>query len=296
MMRLALATSLLAFSVAVPAWASENIFIPHIIAGSQEVGTDQILDYFTRLEFINFTDQEIEFRVFLTADDGEPLNALEIWCAPLCHAFTDSWDFRLAPLGTKNITVRTDPTLFDGPKAGWARINLSQRGGYNPFPTASDLGIVVSLTTGYRSGEVINSTTILPEQLLTAFSAFARFGSTPRLTAIAFLNPSTTEAAEIDFRLFQGSELFAERTTTLPPRTKLAQFLDQGELFVDVLPPNRSFIGALEVQSSLPLAVTIVQTDHESWSTFRPFPPRNVPGPTTRTAFPAQSPSERFLP
>jgi hypothetical protein len=152
-------------------------------------------------------------------------------------------------------------STIDGPYAiiGWASIT-----------STTEIGVVTVLKYLQVPGDVVTSTSILPDPMTEAFSFLAQHRA-PASTALALLNPSETETATVSVKLYKrDGEFQEERTIQLSPRGKVVQFLNEGELFTNL----DIFFGTAEVSSTLPLAAMIIEVEKTAWSTSRVFPPR----------------------
>ncbi len=238
------------------AQAQHVSYVPQIVNGFN--GPEDSRFFVTSFVFANLSDGEpVDVEIQLFDNDGGDLSALRPMTGP-GGGSTPSVRFQLSPRGTQ--AVETSYTAFSSPVVGWARVTSTR-----------EIGLTATLQ--YRdalAGNVITSTSILPDLARTVFRTFvlnSRRGG-PRL-GLALLNPSKTEAAEIQVTLFNGDgSLHGTRSISLEPSHKIAQFFDEGELFTEL----DAFFGTAEISSGVPLAVAVIRVDGIYWSTFRVLP------------------------
>jgi hypothetical protein len=161
----------------------------------------------------------------------------------------------ISPLGISRTSTISGPYSI----IGWASIT-----------STTEIGVVTVLKYLQVPGDVITSTSILPDPVTEAFSFPAKHRA-PASTALALLNPSDTETATVNVKLYdRDGDVQEERMIELSPQGKVVQFLNEGELFTDL----GIFYGTAEVSSTLPLAAMVIEVEKTDWSTSRVYPPR----------------------
>ncbi len=256
-LRLSIGVALIALLPTPEARSQVVSFAPQVVSGFN--GPEDARFFMTEFSFLNLSGTTtVSVVLELLQDDGSPFPALRPIPPVPGPGTVGRVEFSLSPRGTERIETAPNSSF---PLVGWARVESSKE-------------IAWGATLQYRdalSGGVITSTSVLPEPLTHNFTTIvfiSRQGG-PRI-GIALLNPSDTDSAETEVRLFNlDGSLRDVRTITLEPLEKIAQFFDEGDLFVDL----DTFRGSAEVSSTIPLAVTVIRLDETYWSSLRTFPP-----------------------
>lgn len=227
--------------------AEVESFVPQVVAGGKFESA-----FRTVFHLVNLSDNTITGQIQAIRNDGKPM---EVFSSnrPI-DRWTDIAIFSLPAFGQRSVFALGDfPT-----QVGWATIRSS-----------APVAIVVTLGL-FQSNRPVTSTSILPEPLLQGFTSYALV-SPGAATGLALLNPSETEVARVTLKLIDKEGIaVGEKSITIQPRGKIAQFLNENELFTEL----KEFEGTFEVASSLPLAVAVIRVDDTYWSTFRAFPSR----------------------
>lgn len=232
-------------------------FVPQVIAG-ENAPQDRAHCFQTQFHIINLSSDQVSVEIRATRDEGAPMAVLAQPGLVRFQSGSSSVTFVIPVRGQRTISTLNGPFR----QIGWAVIRSTGR-----------LGVVVTLqylVSG--SGQVVTSTSLLPDPPQRKFSMWVAMG-TDIASGVAVLNPSALESAQVNFRLFDRSGQFAgERTIVLPPSSKIAQFLNENQLYTEL----RDFQGTVEVSSAVPVAVTTIRVEKTYWSTFPAFPPRPV--------------------
>ena len=230
-------------------WGQTEIFVPQIV-----VGDTVSYSYVTRLHLVNLTAVPVSGTIEARLDDAA---SWPVFGVGEGNGFVNTKSFNLPALGESTVSMSSSEQL----RVGWVKILSSG-------PVAA-----VATLTAYSSGtdpEPITSTSIIPDQLTSAFSAYARI-SEKISTGFAILNPSLTSQAEVTFRLFdQMGTAGNVREVILQPGNKIARFLKEEPFFPNV----SSFEGTMEVSSSQPLSATVILVEGTYWNSFGVFPSR----------------------
>lgn len=160
-----------------------------------------------------------------------------------------------------------------GVKVGWAKISSS-----------SSVGVSAVFLVVDGNGNVTSAAGILPQPSQSTFTVIGMIKSSAK-TGVAVLNPSNVDA-HATFKLLDtnGAQVSTDKTITIPGLTKIAQFFDEGSLFVGVT----NFDGSVAISSDAPLQVLSLRLDFPSGNVAT-LP--NLPG---RTGAPLQHADATF--
>lgn len=232
---------------------SFQYFVPHMVFGRSG-------DTFVTTTFVvvNLSTRPVQGWVTAYTSTGDLMKAFGIsWPVVSIRPIAEQ-GFISPPLGQRFVSTRTtflsDETEF---QVGWAEI-------------VSDgaIGIVVQLTWS-KAGRIITTTSLLPDPLTTNFSTYAQV-SLSSATGVALLNPSSVPT-QVRIAIYDSEGNFLDqRRIILPPKNKIAQFLNEGELFTEL----QLLQGSVEVSSPVPLAATAILVTENYWSTYRILPAR----------------------
>ncbi|MFI5173326.1 MAG: hypothetical protein ACHQKY_00600 [Terriglobia bacterium] len=241
---------------------SSDFFIPQVVDG----GGFRTLFTVTNLSASTGAPFSIQ-ATFDPAFGGGPGTILSI---PGQTGGQSSAALTVAPGG--QITISTIGAA-GGVKVGWAKISSS-----------SSVGVSAVFLVVDGNGNVTSAAGILPQPSQATFTVIGMIKTSAK-TGVAVLNPSAVDA-HATFKLLDtnGAQTSTDKTITIPAGTKIAQFFDEGSLFVGVT----NFDGSVAISSDVALQVLSLRLDFPSGNVAT-LP--NLPG---RTGVPLQHADATF--
>lgn len=217
-------------------------------------GTMGDLRFSTEITFLNLsTTLAGPFSIATFDDSGDPANLLE---GPEGQVTSGLGFSSLSGSGAFTVhSLNQEPdTVLD---SGWARVS-----------TSSPMGLeVVFRIVNTRTGDLITAANVTVESTRRAASFTARV--TPGVdTGVSFLNPPVNPEAEVSIRAVNSAGAVAEaREFTLQPGEQTAGFISQTLGLTD-------FIGSIEIESSVSIAILPLRQEEVVLTTQDLFPPR----------------------
>lgn len=238
----------------------ETMYVPHIVTGKD---LQLSLRFQTLFEVLNLSDNQIEIRVELVSDDGDPLKVFETGGLIGGLQFVSEMEFELPGYGGEVLRTTLIP-MNVGRGTGWAK-----------FESSGPIHITAVLRSWSQEDfHIVTATSVVSVDLTQEFSTFARFRHLHSAgTGIALLNPFQSETEVVFHLISQFGEVLGERSITLEPMGKISQFFDEVPLFDDVGNERGSPV-AVEVRSSQPVSAVAIRVDDLYWSGSPILPPR----------------------
>ncbi|HLU99616.1 MAG TPA: hypothetical protein VKZ59_00015 [Acidobacteriota bacterium] len=229
--------------------AQERVFVPQVVDGENPPANTG--RFATRINLMNPSpNDEISVTLTFFNADGNAVNRLpgQSPGGPSVR-FTRT----IPPSGAASVETANGPFTI----VGWIEIEAT-----------GDVRVEAITRFISNDGRRLFSARNLCEPPVSEFSAFAVLNRADSSTAVALLNTSETEAAEVTARLIDSQgQVFREVIVVIPPGQKIARFLTESEFFPDA----GSFFGTVEMSSTVPLAVTIIEASQDSWTTMKMF-------------------------
>jgi hypothetical protein len=224
-------------------------FVPQVVDGG--------LGYRTLFTVTNLSASTIaQFYIQVTLDSGSPAAILTV---PGQGSPQSNATITVQPGGQVTLTTYGGSSL----SVGWADITSS-----------SSIGVSAVFMVVDGTGNVTSAAGILPQPSQTTTTLVGLIKPFAK-TGLAVLNPSSSAAAHLTFQLFNttGNQVSTTKALTINPRGKIAQFFDEGQLFVGVT----DFDGSVSITSDIPVQILSLRLD---------FPSNNL---TTLPSFPGRT-------